>query len=450
MGNDRLARRAFLKGTAAGIGVGALSGATSRADSEARRRAAGQTGEWIVTEADVLVVGGGTAGTVAAIQAARAGARTVLVERNSQLGGTTTTGGVAFPGLFDAWGRQIIAGIGWDLVKAAVELDHGSLPDFSKVPERHWHNQVHVNPFVYALLAEEACLNAGATIAYYEFPQAITATTHGWIVECAGPGTRRRVTCGQIIDCTGGAGVVGMLGLPRLRGEETQPGSLLYKLGGEHRVGRGQLDQLYVHGADSSTSVTLTKANLEGRRVLLKRLRASEDEARLLHMQPETAHRESYRIRGETVITVADYTSGRVFEDAVCYAFYPVDLHTRSGVKPAPLSRGTVPTIPLERPGSEGQPQSSWWPADACRATGWRIPDYACRPPAWPWDRRRAPQRRWPLRRIQPRSRFRSTTSTSCCGNTARSSPPRRKGNRAITGDCPYAPAHGVVSTRYR
>ena len=64
-------------------------------------------------------------------------------------------------------------------------------------------------------------------------------------------------------------------------------------------------------------------------------------------MQPETAHRESYRILGETVITVDDYTSGRVFEDAVAYAFYPVDLHTRSGVQPKPLARGTVPTIPL-------------------------------------------------------------------------------------------------------
>ena len=66
-----------------------------------------------------------------------------------------------------------------------------------------------------------------------------------------------------------------------------------------------------------------------------------------MHMQPEVGFRESYRIEGETIITVNDYTSGRVFDDAVCYAFYPVDLHTRSGVKPEPLARGTVPTIPL-------------------------------------------------------------------------------------------------------
>ena len=228
-----------------------------------------------------------------------------------------------------------------------MELDGGTLPDFSKVPKHHWQNQVHVNPFVYALLAEEAAAAAGVEIAYYEFPVAIVRTPDGWIVETAGPGMRRHVECKQVIDCTGGASVVGMLGLPRLREEETQPGSLLFKLGGERRVGREQLDQLYVHGADPSTSITLTQANMDGRRALLERLRAQGTRARLLHLQPEAAHRESYRILGETVITVDDYTSGRVFEDAVCYAFYPVDLHTRDGVAPRPLATGTVPTIPL-------------------------------------------------------------------------------------------------------
>ncbi len=54
---------------------------------------------------DILVIGGGTAGTIAAIQAGRAGASTILIESGSQLGGTTTTGGVAFPGIFHAWGQ---------------------------------------------------------------------------------------------------------------------------------------------------------------------------------------------------------------------------------------------------------------------------------------------------------------------------------------------------------
>ncbi len=344
MTNGTIARRRFLQCSTLGIAAAQASGAGWASDAASFPR---EMNGAVSAQVDVVVVGGGTAGTIAAIQAARIGARTLLIERGSQLGGTITTGGVSFPGLFDAWGKQVIAGIGWALVKAAVELDGGVLPDFSHVPEHHWQNQVHVNPFVYALLAEEACVQAGVEMAYYESPVSVESTADGWQVESIGPGTRRQVRCKQIIDCTGGASVIGILGLPRLRESETQPGSLLYKLGGEHEAGRAQLDQLYVHGADSSTSVTLTKANMDGRKALLEAVRGQKGKARLLHMQPETAHRESYRIEGETVITVDDYVTGRVFEDAVCHAFYPVDLHTRDGVKPKPLAEGTVPSVPL-------------------------------------------------------------------------------------------------------
>ena len=338
-------RRQFVRQTAAfGLTAGLLPGIAST--TEVNAASVPNAAEPEVTgQVDVLVVGGGTAGTIAAIQAGRAGANALLVERNSQLGGTMTTGGVAFPGLFDAWGKQVIAGIGWELVKESVELDEGKLPDFAKVPQRHYHNQVHINQFLYAILAEEKCAEAGVEIAYYEFPQAVTKTGDGWEVDCVGFGTKRRVRCKQIIDCTGGAEVVGLLGLPRLREEERQPGSFLFMLGQAHEPGRNQIHQLYVHGADSTNSRTATVANLTGRKSILAKVR--EENKRLMHLQPETGFRESYRIQGETLITVNDYASGRVFDDAVCYAFYPVDLHTKTGVKPQPLKPGTVPTIPL-------------------------------------------------------------------------------------------------------
>ena len=44
---------------------------------------------------DVLVIGGGPAGTASAISAARHGAKTILAERNGVLGGTATAGLVA-------------------------------------------------------------------------------------------------------------------------------------------------------------------------------------------------------------------------------------------------------------------------------------------------------------------------------------------------------------------
>ena len=347
MEDKQIGRRQLIQYSAASIAVAASAKASADGLVPVTQEES-QSDDIVANEVDVLVVGGGTAGTIAAIQSARAGARTLLIERGTQLGGTTTTGGVAFPGLFDAWGKQVIAGIGWELVKESVELDGGTLPDFSRVPERHWMNQVQVNQYLYPLLAEEKCDQAGIEIAYYEFPQAITQTVQGWQVDCAGFGTRRRVLCRQIIDCTGGAEVVGMLGLPRLREEETQPGSILFRLGKPYQAGReGVIQALYIHGADSTNSRTVTAANLKGRKDLLAKVRSAKGKGRLMHMQPEASFRESYRIEGETVITVDDYTSGRVFEDALCYAFYPVDLHTKTGVRPKKLKQGIVPTVPL-------------------------------------------------------------------------------------------------------
>lgn len=333
-------RRHFLQSSL--IGAGAVIASTS--ETSIAEEAADKNPE-LTQEVDVLVVGGGTAGTVAAIQAGRLGAKTLLLERNSQLGGTMTTGGVAFPGLFDAWGKQVIAGIGWELVKESVELDAGEIPNFAKVPQRHWENQVFTNQFVYAILCEEKCTAVGVEIAYYEFPQAVTRVEKGWQVDCAGFGTKRRILCRQIIDCTGGAEVVGLLGFNRLREEERQPGSFLYMLGEAHEPGRNQIHRLYVHGADSTNSRTATQANLAGRKSILEKVR--QEKKRLMHLQPETGFRESYRIEGETMVTVNDYTTGRLFDDAISYAFYPVDLHTRKGVKPEPLKPGVVPTIPL-------------------------------------------------------------------------------------------------------
>jgi len=54
-------------------------------------------------ECDVLVAGGGTAGVVAAIAAARNGAKTVLIERNGFLGGTMLGGAGPLHSFFNLW-----------------------------------------------------------------------------------------------------------------------------------------------------------------------------------------------------------------------------------------------------------------------------------------------------------------------------------------------------------
>lgn len=58
-------------------------------------------------------------------------------------------------------------------------------------------------------------------------------------------------------------------------------------------------------------------------------------------MAPEVGIRETYRVPGELLVTVDDYISGRRWPDSVCYAFYPVDMHSqKTGVQPAHLKEG--------------------------------------------------------------------------------------------------------------
>lgn len=95
---------------------------------------------------DVVVCGGGTAGFCAAIAAARNGANTAVIERFGAFGGTMTVGGVSAPALFHAHGKQIIAGIGWELMKTLAKNGFAKLP-----PEpyslRHPQMAVELNAF---------------------------------------------------------------------------------------------------------------------------------------------------------------------------------------------------------------------------------------------------------------------------------------------------------------
>jgi hypothetical protein len=67
---------------------------------------------------DVVVAGAGTAGVVAALAAARQGAKTILIERKGYTGGTVTEGGTALHSFYNLWKafpgvkkRQVVRGI---------------------------------------------------------------------------------------------------------------------------------------------------------------------------------------------------------------------------------------------------------------------------------------------------------------------------------------------------
>lgn len=342
----------------------------------------------VVEKADVLVVGGGTAGVIAALQAARAGASTVLMEAGAMLGGTMTCGGVPAPAYFYNRERQLIAGIGWELVCAAVAFDGGALPDFEKPPENRPSYHVRVNPYTYALLAEEACVQARVNVHLHETAVDVREWRGQWRLRAVGKGVERIITAAEIVDCTGDAAVVGMLGLARIRSMSRQPGTLAFRLGGynpgdldrdavaqayvealrsgllkpgDYCEGAGSFmnllhaygaNQQHVPDADSSSSVSQGNTDMNGRESLLRLLRFIRtlpgcEGARIEYMAPSTAVRETFRIGGESHITYDDYMSGRLYDDAVCYTYYFIDVHHDHGIAREFLPDGVAPTVPL-------------------------------------------------------------------------------------------------------
>jgi len=79
----------------------------------------------IKEKVDVLIAGGGTAGHIAAIQAARAGVVTAVIEAGTMLGGTMTAGGVYMPNHFFNTNGPVVKGIPWELYTKSKEKSKG-------------------------------------------------------------------------------------------------------------------------------------------------------------------------------------------------------------------------------------------------------------------------------------------------------------------------------------
>ncbi|MCU0510612.1 MAG: FAD-dependent oxidoreductase, partial [Anaerolineae bacterium] len=81
---------------------------------------------------DVLVAGGGTAGHIAALQAARAGVSVSVIEAGSMLGGAMTAGGVWMPNHFFRPQGPVVLGIPWELYRKSKEAEGLPVPDYRR------------------------------------------------------------------------------------------------------------------------------------------------------------------------------------------------------------------------------------------------------------------------------------------------------------------------------
>lgn len=329
---------------------------------------------------DLLVVGGGSAGVPAAIQAGRLGMKTILMEVGCTIGGNMTVGGVNSPECFIRNDVQSIAGIGWEWCVKTAEMDDGILAD-SKPHYR-------INPAVAVCVGEELLMEAGVEIRYWESPMEVEKLPPeekpwNWRVTSAALGEKRIIRCKQMIDCTGNGTLCALAGASRMREEETMAGSFNYSIRHscsltkaeaqpyyEAALKDGRLQEgdalfgtesllyhqrsNYVYHADNSTARLRTETNLRGRQSAMRVLRflrslPGGEDAVITSMFPEVGVRETWRVEGVHVMQVEDYLAGKVWEDSICFACYQVDLHKpqwKDFVR-IPLKKGIRGTVPL-------------------------------------------------------------------------------------------------------
>jgi hypothetical protein len=123
-------RREFSKSVLmAGMGVGAGAATPAKAASPAGDYYEEPARKLPVRKFDVVVAGAGTGGVVAALAAARQGARTALIEAKGYPGGTVTEGGTALHSFYNLWKafpgvakRQVVRGIPQEIVERLVKV----------------------------------------------------------------------------------------------------------------------------------------------------------------------------------------------------------------------------------------------------------------------------------------------------------------------------------------
>jgi len=168
---------------------------------------------------DVLVAGGGVAGVAAALEAARGGMRTALVEKTIQLGGLATSGLIdVYLPLCDGNGTQVTFGIAEELLHASIRYGPGTIPPAwrrerdAREPARY---RVKFSPAAFALALDELVVEAGVELwldTLICLPVADGGRVAGLEVETKSGRGLLRARC--VVDATGDADVSHRCGAP--------------------------------------------------------------------------------------------------------------------------------------------------------------------------------------------------------------------------------------------
>ena len=321
---------------------------------------------------DVIVAGAGCAGFCAAVQAGRAGLKTALFEHFAMPGGTLTVLGSnsidQFNNPFRPVGeRMVISGIGWEYVVRLRDMGFADIPDMDAPYCVHWQYGVKVNPIAAAKLMDDFLLEANVSLFYRQGVVSVDMSDDGACIESVIVSTKDglvRHRAKLFIDCTGDADLCAWAGAGYEVAEELQPGSLrLYT----DRANATKADMMYadrcwkreldidqglrealcsgsfgalfdargdntnhICGLDTTNSLKRSIAEIGARRDITRLMTALGDSgrpARIVGSAPECAPREGRRIIGDVYMTGEDYLNRRVYDDAVCYTYWFIDIH---------------------------------------------------------------------------------------------------------------------------
>ena len=321
----------------------------------------------VIGHYDVLISGGGPAGFVAAIAAARSGAKTALVEKCGYLGGAATASLVNPISTFKKNGVRVVSGIPWEFVQRLKEIG-GAIDDYEN-------GNVPFDGEKYKLIAQRMVLEAGVDLYLHStVTDVIFSKKRLSRVLIANKSGLCALDTSFAVDCTGDGDLWSFCGLPFQslpEGETYQPASLGFRIGGakldqvtgiyprtpgakfqmysvreifESLIGKERIPNFggpwfctVLLDEGGILSVNITRKEADGTDLydvtqsecslredafrlfaLLKQYVPAFSDSYLIYSAPQVGYRETRRILGDHVLTAEEYASSVSFKDTAC------------------------------------------------------------------------------------------------------------------------------------
>jgi len=334
----------------------------------------------LIANVDVVVVGGGSAGSTAAIAAAREGARTVLLDKLPFLGGNSTAVLDTFYGFYSPGesARRVVEGLPREIVRELQSIG----PVVERPNTYGAGTGITYNPEHLKVVWERLARVAGVRVLLHTFVQAVkTEGTRAYEVLVATKGGLARVSAKVFVDSSGDADVVRHAGWGFEQAGTESPAQTLtttfrianVNLAQRSMVGRDRLHELMEQaahdgyrlprreGSDHITTIAhststvmtrlestlaseggvknpsdpdfLSRAEMDGREQALEYMRFLVDrvpgyqDAQLSALSAQIGVRETRRVYGDYRVTRDDVLSGRQFEDQIALCGAPIEDH---------------------------------------------------------------------------------------------------------------------------